>query len=144
MFLLDGKVIQPGTTFTDSNGVTYPPQWLYQTTLAEKQAIGITEVPDPIRADDRFYWDGDINNPRDLKELKEYHTKQVKETAGKLLSQTDWQVLRKFERNLDIEPGVIDQRAYIIAETNRLEDEIKSANSVEALIAVLNNQKWEM
>jgi hypothetical protein len=144
MFLLDGKVIQPGTTFTDSNGVTYPPQWLYQTTLAEKQAIGITEVPDPVRADDRFYWDGDINNPKDLKVLKEDYTKQIKETAGKLLAQTDWQVIRKFERGLDIEPGVIDQRAYVIAETNRLEAEIKSAATVEALIEVLNNQKWEM
>jgi hypothetical protein len=143
MFLLDGKVIQPGTQFTH-NGITYPPQWLYQTTLAEKQAIGITEVPDPVRADDRFYWDGDINNPKDLKELKEYHIKQVKETAGKLLAQTDWQVLRKFERSLDIEPGVIDQRAYILAEASRLEAEIKSASTVEALIQVLNNQKWEM
>jgi hypothetical protein len=143
MFLLDGKVIQPGTQFTH-NGITYPPQWLYQTTLAQKQAIGITEVPDPVRADDRFYWDGDINNPKDLKELKEYHVKQIKETAGKLLAQTDWQVLRKFERSLDIEPGVIDQRAYILAETNRLESEIKSASTVEALIEALNNQKWEM
>jgi hypothetical protein len=143
MFLLDGKVIQPGTQFTH-NGITYPPQWLYQTTLAQKQAIGITEVPDPVRADDRFYWDGDINNPKDLKELKEYHIKQVKETAGKLLSQTDWQVIRKFERSLDIEPGVIDQRAYILAETNRLESEIKSASTVETLIEALNNQKWEM
>jgi hypothetical protein len=143
MFLLDGKVIQPGTQFTH-NGITYPPQWLYQTTLAQKQAIGITEVPDPVRADDRFYWDGDINNPKDLKELKEYHVKQIKETAGKLLAQTDWQVLRKFERSLDIEPGVIDQRAYILAEANRLESEIKSASTVEALIEALNNQKWEM
>jgi hypothetical protein len=144
MFLLNGKVLQPGTSFTDANGITYPPQWLYQTTLAEKQAIGITEVPDPVRADDRFYWDGDINNPKDLKELKEYHVKQIKETAGKLLAQTDWQVLRKFERSLDIEPGIIDQRAYILAETNRLESEIKSASTVETLIEALNNQKWEM
>jgi hypothetical protein len=144
MFLLNGKVIQPGSSFTDINGTQYPPQWLYQTTLAEKQAIGITEVPDPVRADDRFYWDGDITNPKDLKELKETYVKQVKETAGTLLSQTDWQVLRKFERSLDIEPGVIDQRAYILAEANRLEDDIKSANTVEALISVLNDQKWEM
>lgn len=144
MFLLDGKVIQPGVPFTDKDGTQYPPQWLYQTTLAQKQAIGITEVPDPVYADPRFYWDGDITKPRDLKELKEYQVKQVKETAGKLLAQTDWQVLRKFERSLDIEPGVIDQRAYVLAEANRLETEIKSANTVEALILALNNQKWEM
>ena len=144
MFLLNGKVIQPGSSFTDVNGTQYPPQWLYQTTLEQKQAIGITEVPDPVRADDRFYWDGNLDNPKDLKELKEYYVKQVKETAGKLLSQTDWQVLRKFERSLDIEPGVIDQRAYILAEANRLESEIKSASNVEALISVLNDQKWEM
>ena len=33
MFLLNGKVIQPGSSFTDINGTQYPPQWLYQTTF---------------------------------------------------------------------------------------------------------------
>jgi len=142
MFLLDGKVIQPGTTFTDSKGVTYPPQWLYQTTLAQKNAIGITEVPDPVRADDRFYWDGDINNPKDLKELKEYHTKQIKVTAGQLLAQTDWLVVRKFERGIDIPTTVVDKRADIIAEENRLSLDIEKVKDVAGLITVLNNQNW--
>jgi hypothetical protein len=144
MFLLDGQVLQPGTSFTDKDGTQYPPQWLYQTTLAEKEAIGITEVPDPVYADYRFYWDGDITKPKDLVELKDYYTKDIKVTAGKLLAQTDWQVIRKFERSIDIDPGVLEYRAYIIAETNRLESEIRGAVTVEALILALNNQKWEM
>jgi hypothetical protein len=144
MFLLDGKVLQPGNSFTDKEGNQYPPQWLYQTTLEEKQAIGITEVPDPIRADDRFYWDGNINNPKDLDGLKKQFVAQIKDTAGKLLSQTDWQVIRKVERYIDIEPGVIEKRVHVVNEANRLEAAINNSLTVEGLIEVLNNQKWEM
>lgn len=33
---------------------------------AERMAeLGITEEPDPVRADDRFYWDGDPARPKD-------------------------------------------------------------------------------
>jgi hypothetical protein len=38
---------------------------------AERAAIGITEVADPVRADDRFYWNGDINNPKALEDREE-------------------------------------------------------------------------
>lgn len=142
MFLLDGKVLQPGVSFTDKNGTQYPPQWLYQTTLAEKEAIGITEVPDPVRADDRFYWDGDINNPKDLDGLKTQFVAQIKYTAGTLLSQTDWTIIRKVERNIDIPSGIVDKRTAIIAETTRLESEILASANVEELIKALNNQNW--
>lgn len=142
MFLLDGKVLQPGVSFTDKNGTQYPPQWLYQTTLAEKQAIGITEVPDPVRADDRFYWNGDLNNPKDLDGLKTQFVAQIKDTAGKLLSQTDWTIIRKAERNIDVPQSIIDKRAAIIAEATRLETAILATTNVEELIESLNNQNW--
>ena len=70
MFLLNGKILPVGRAFTHGE-VQYPANWLNLTTLEEKQAIGITEEPDPVRADDRYYWNGDINNPKMLEDREE-------------------------------------------------------------------------
>lgn len=48
MFLLNGSPLPLDTPFKDAAGNSYPPNWLRLTTLEEKQAIGITEVPDPV------------------------------------------------------------------------------------------------
>jgi hypothetical protein len=142
MFLINGKPLQEGTSFTDANGVKYPPHWLNVSTEAEKTAIGITWVADPARADDRFYWSGDINNPKDLDGLKSQFVVQVKDTAGKLLANTDWYVIRKLERNVDIPENIVLKRTEIVIEANRLEDDIKASTTVEGLIEVLNTQNW--
>ena len=142
MFLLDGKKLSEGVAFTDKNGTQYPSNWLNLSTEEDKAAIGITWVEDPVRADDRFYWDGDVNNPKDLAQLQSQYVAQTKDTAGKMLAQTDWYVIRKLERSVDIPSDVVAQRATIVAESNRLEDAINAANTVEQLIEVLNNQKW--
>jgi len=179
MFLLNNKPLSPDTAF-EHNGVKYPSVWLRRATLAEKQAIGITEVPDPVRADDRFYWDGDINNPKALEDreesdadgnplfvkvlgevdgepamvdsaerlvtkgLKSQYISQVKHTAGTLLAQTDWMVIRKAERDVAIPEAVVAKRAAIVAEADRLEAAIAAVTSVEALIEVLNAQQWSI
>lgn len=142
MFLLNGQRLQEGTVFQDADGIMYPPNWLNQSTEEQKAAIGITWVADPIRADDRFYWDGDINNPKDLDGLKTQFVAQIKHTAGTLLAQTDWMVVRKVERNIDIPDDVVAKRAAIIAEADRLENDIQAAETVEDLIEVLNVQNW--
>jgi hypothetical protein len=49
----------------------YPSNWLQKSTEAERTAIGITWEDDPVRADDRYYWDGDINNPKALEDVNE-------------------------------------------------------------------------
>ena len=142
MFLLNGNRLAEGISFYDANGTQYPPQWLNQSTEEQKLAIGITWEVDPIRADDRFYWDGDINNPKDLAGLKTQFVAQIKDTAGKLLAQTDWVIIRKAERNVDIPAEVSAKRAAIVTEANRLETAITGALTVEALIEVLNAQNW--
>lgn len=152
-FLLDGKTIQQGVPFTDKDGNQYPANWLNLSSLEEKEAIGIVEVPDPVWADDRFYWGGDINNPKALddkdeengsiaKGLKSNFVAQVKDTAGKLLAQTDWMVIRKAERNIDIPAEIALKRTQIVTEANRLETDIKASTTVEGLIEVLNGQNW--
>jgi hypothetical protein len=176
MFLLNGNRLAEGTSFYDANGTQYGAGWLNQSTEEQKLAIGITWVADPIRADDRFYWDGNLDNPKALEDklevnedgtplykqvydkatesmvdtteqvvtkgLKSNYIAQVKDTAGKLLAQTDWYVIRKAERNVDIPAEAALKRTQIVTESNRLETAITSASTVEALIEVLNAQNW--
>ena len=176
MFLLNGNRLQEGTSFYDANGTQYPSGWLNQSTEAEKAAIGITWVADVVCADDRFYWDGNLDNPKALEDkletkedgsplykqvydkttesmidtteqvitkgLKSNFKAQVKDTANKLLANTDWYVIRKAERNVDIPTDIADKRSAIVTEANRLDSEIGLVDTVEGLIDILNNQNW--
>ncbi len=76
------------------------------------------------------------------KGLKSNFIAQVKDTAGKLLAQTDWYVIRKAERNVDIPVDIVTKRAAIVTEADRLETAITGVSTVEALIEVLNAQNW--
>jgi hypothetical protein len=76
------------------------------------------------------------------KGLKSQWTAQVKTTAGSMLAQTDWMVVRKAERNIDVPASVATKRAAIVAECDRLEAAIAACADVEALIAVVGNQNW--
>ena len=76
------------------------------------------------------------------KGLKSNFITQVKQTAGSLLAQTDWYVVRKAERNVDIPADIVTKRAAIVTEADRLETAITSVTTVEALIEVLNAQNW--
>ena len=135
MFLLNGQTLSLDTPFTH-NGVQYPANWLRLTSEAEKLAIGITEESDPVRADDRYYWDGDVNNPKDLTQLKSNFVSQIKQTAGSILTQTDWYVVRKADIGTDIPENVITYRASIRERSNELEQAINGVTTVEQLIAL--------
>ena len=70
MFLLNGNPLAVDTAFTN-DGIQYPANWLRLASAEEKSAIGITEVADAVRADDRLYWNGDINLPKNLNDVEE-------------------------------------------------------------------------
>jgi len=151
MFLLNGNKLQEGTAFKDAENNQYPANWLNLSTEEEKNAIGITWVADPTPVDTRFYWD--TNLPKALEDkleedgsttkgLKTQFVTQVKDTAGKLLNATDWYVIRKAERNVEMPSDVVAKRAVVVVEANRLETAITNASTVEALIEVLNAQNW--
>jgi len=140
MFKHNDTIIPLDTPFT-INGTSYPANWLRLTSLAEKEAIGITEVADETTTyDDRFYWG--VDNPKDLATLKTTWTAQVKDTANKLLAQTDWMVIRKAERDVAIPTDVVTYRAGVVTECSRLIAAIAGASDVPALIAVVTEQNW--
>ncbi len=91
-----------------------------------------------IELDDKEEENGSIT-----KGLKSQFVAQIKDTANKLLAQSDWYVIRKLERNIDIPTDIQDKRNAIIAESNRLETDINAVTDVEALIKVLNTQNFQ-
>jgi len=76
------------------------------------------------------------------KGLKSNWTAQVKDTANKLLAQTDWMVIRKAERDVAIPTATATYRAGVITECARLVAAIAGAADVPALITVVTNQNW--
>ena len=76
------------------------------------------------------------------KGLKSQWIAQTKATAGSLLAQSDWMVIRKAERAVDVPAETQTYRAAIITEADRLEAAIAACANVEALIAVVNSQAW--
>ena len=70
------------------------------------------------------------------KGLKSNHIAQVKQTANSILAQTDWMVIRKAERNIDIPADTVAYRAAVVAKASELEAAISAVTSVEELIAL--------
>ena len=163
---LNDKTLRVGQAFS-TGGNNYPKNWLQLSTQKDRDALGITWEDEPVRADDRYYWNGELDNPKALEDvdavdedgvaimdtntgeqlvthgLKYQMTNEVNQSAGSILAQTDWYVIRKTERDVAIPKDVVTQRAHVVAESNRLETAIAGAADVEALITVMNEQNWE-
>ena len=177
MYKVNNKPLQLDRAFTLGD-IQYPANWLRLSSAEDRAALGITWETEATRADDRFYWNGDINNPKVMEDreevdedgnpmyvkvlgevdgepamvdsderlvskgLKSQWIAQVKVTAGTMLETTDWMVIRKAERDVAIPEDVVAKRAGIVAEADRLEAAITACADVEALIAVVNDQRW--
>lgn len=150
MFTLNDRPINIYNPIT-IEGVTYP----HLRDAQLRAELGVVEAPDPEWYDERFYWGP--GNPKQLNDetvtpeegdpyvqtgLKTQHTAQTKDTAGKLLLQTDWYVTRKYERGVEIPAEIASKRALVVAEADRLEVAIQGCGTVEELIEVLNDQRW--
>jgi len=151
MFILNGKSLAPDSAFTAPDGTQYPSNWLRLSSPEEKAAIGITEVPDEIPHDQRYFWGYDSDGnliPKQLEDeiitpeegdsytqtgLKTQHIHQTKETANTLLQPTDWYVIRKLERDIDVPVGIASYRAAVISVSEQRETLISSVTSVEEL-----------
>jgi hypothetical protein len=177
MYKVNNKPLPIDRAFTLGD-IQYPRNWLRLSSAEQREALGITWEAEATRADDRFYWSGDINNPKEMEDreevdqegnpmyvkvlgevdgepamvdsderlvskgLKSQWIAQVKVTAGTMLANTDWMVIRKAERDVAIPADVVAKRAAIVAEADRLEVAIAACADVEALIAVVNDQRW--
>lgn len=163
------KLFQPYTIWEDKNGVQYSPETLLTMSVDQKQDLGIYDVAySNVRADDRFYiitqnepeFDQAqkivkityTSTPRELEDsgdsempvlgLKSQCVKQVKANATAILSATNWMIVRKIERNIDIPAATATHRAAVITECDRLEAAINAATTVEELAAAVDSANW--
>ena len=70
MYRVNNKPLPIDRAFTLGD-IQYPANWLRRSTAIARLALGITWETEPARADDRFYWSGDITNPKALEDREE-------------------------------------------------------------------------
>jgi len=74
--------------------------------------------------------------------LKHSKKSQIKNQANSALTSTDWMVIRKAERNVDIPAAIVTYRAAVMTEYERVKTAITAAADVDALQAVMQAQSW--
>jgi len=67
-YKLDGKTLPIDRGFTH-NEIQYPRNWLRLSTQEDKETLGITWEADPVRHDDRYYWNGELDNPKAIEDV---------------------------------------------------------------------------
>ena len=145
MFLLNGSPLQIDVAFTH-DGIKYPANWLRLASQADRDAIGITEVADPVRPDDRFYYvDGNNHGvPKDLVDLKKTWTAQVDQTAYTLLQPSDWMVVRKQEVGTDIPADWLTYRAAVRTAATTHKAALTGAADIDAFVSVATSLVWPL
>ena len=142
----------------------------YQPTALYASQHGAKEIIDGNREDERFYWVtfgsysvGEVyvtrnyvntakaledvtetpeGEPITTKGLKSNYIAQFKQTANSMLSTTDWTVIRKAERNVDIPADVVTKRAAILAECDRLTAAVTAAQDMPSFITAVQSANW--
>ena len=143
----------------------------YQPTALYAQQHGAKEIIDGNREDERFYWvtfgsysvgetyvtRNYVNTPKALEDvtetpeggepittkgLKSQYIAQFKQTANSMLATTDWTVIRKAERGVDIPADVAAKRAAILAECDRLTAAVTAAQDMPSFITAVQSANW--
>ena len=162
MWKLGDTVIREGKSWKDSNGVTHPQTWA-RWTDDEKKAAGLTYQADPKSYDNRFYWGwnadesalierniADVNEVDDdgkpiLDEdgnqvvtlgLKSIAIARTKETAGSILSKSDWYVTRKTDAGTAIPDTVGNYRTAVRDKCKVIEDAIAACDTLAKFMAL--------
>lgn len=144
MFVLDGKPLSPDRPFSHA-GVNYPANWLRLSTLAEKEAIGITEVPNPATWDQRFYWGYDQDGkliPKDHTQLVEQWSDQTRHTANTLLTPTDWMIIREADNGVKISLEIKAYREVIRGKCGIKLSAIAATTTTEELAAYVTSSDY--
>ena len=147
MFILDNRVLQLDTAF-EHDGTSFPANWLRLATPEERAAIGITEIPDYPRPDDRFYWvsqnpDGTWTAiPKDLAGLKTTWASQFRQTAWTLLQPSDWLIIRKQEIDTPVPADWLSYREAVRTTCELAITDMEATTDIEAFIASVTSVQW--
>ena len=124
----EGRTLPLDKAFSHNN-ISFPANWLRVSTPADKESQGISwvtpEEPPVVRAP--------------LEREKADGIARAKDTAGKMLAGSDWMQIAKIERNREVAQEWAEYRAAVIAEADRLEGQYSTAESYEAIDAIVQN-----
>ena len=135
MWTYSGLRVREGRVWKDNTGRMYPPQWWGATTKAQKIAVGMVWVDDPVRYDSRFYT-GD-GTPKALDSLKSGAISTVKTQAAGKLAPTDWYVVKATEvADYTVPSEVTTYRAAVRTASNTIESAITNAADHDAFMAL--------
>jgi len=127
----EGRALPMDKAFSHNN-ISFPANWLRVSTEADKEAQGISwvtpEEPPVVRAP--------------LEREKSNGIVRAKDTAGKMLAQSDWMVIASVERSRAVAENWAEYRAAVIAEADRLEGEYNAAESYEDFDKI--KQEWPL
>ena len=138
--MLNGKPLALDVAFT-ADGINYPANWLRLATLDEKKGIGISEVADPARYDQRFYTG--VDTPRPIADLKPEWIEVQKKIAGSLLSKTDWMIIRKAETDTAVPSATTTYRTAVRTKCKEREDQITACDTTDKLAELISEEKLE-
>lgn len=141
MLKLNNKPLSYDRAFTHAD-IQYPANWLRLSSLEERNALGITEVADAPSWDQRFYWG--VDNPKDHTQLVEQWVSQVKQTAGSLLAQTDWYVIRMSDSAKPVPTSVQLERSEIRRFSDEKEAAIEATTTTEELAAYVTSAAFTL
>ena len=98
--------------------------------------------PDAPFYDQRFYWGPNL--PKDHAQLVEQWVGQVKQTAGSLLSQTDWYITRASETGVAAPQSVLDRRSELRALSNQKEAFLEATATTDELAAYVTGPEFNV
>jgi hypothetical protein len=148
MFLLNGRPLQLDVPF-EHDGTQYPANWLRLASPEDRAAIGITEVVEQPRPDDRFYWvsgpddNGDYTAiPKDLAGLKTNWSAQFKQTAWSMLAPSDWMIVRKAEDGTAVPADWTSYREAVRTTCQLAITDMESTTDINAFISSVTSVQW--
>jgi len=124
------------------DGIQYPANWLNYSSIDEKTALGLIEIIDEPRPNERFYFVTEdpanagkwIATPKDLAQIRAMLTAQVNDFVGSMLAQTDWQVTRQAEGYKPLDQVMMSYRKALRDAGNALVIEIAALTFDQAVI----------
>ncbi|NBS70529.1 hypothetical protein EBT31_16690 [bacterium] len=144
MFILQGKPLALDRAFTH-DGISYPANWLRSASPAEREAIGVTEAPDPAVYDQRFYWGYDADGnliPKDHAQLVEQWVSQTRTTANTLLQPSDWMVIREADNGAEVPLEVKAYRQLVREKCGEKVAAIEATTSTDELAAYITGAEY--
>jgi len=139
------QYVREGSDFTLGE-IKYPATWLNETTLEQKEAVGLVEVViigSP--ANDRFYWvsitleDGVltyVNTPKELQPCIEQTINQINAIAYSLLSPSDWMITKSIETGKPVVSAWTEYRAAVRQTADTAKASAQAATTVDELAAL--------